>query len=387
MAIPKSFEEMMNYFFVNLWWQGAMKTRKEHARVILESVLDDRGNQGVTTMDLLYRCQDVARLLDLDQTESEWIDLELMGYPLQHIGSSKESLPHGQRVPQYRMPMLPATGSTPMPSVIPFHVQYFNAPTAFPFCIAHPCGFLESSKSPVELSYSTTIPKPKDRYDLGNTPDNISVTFSAKLSVDRMRGIAQAIRARVSSFATAHYTALHFETPLQSIFDATRNLLADRLNRLHPPTLDLITETVSKQEGCSDPVEWHDVLGKVRTILRSFTTKLLRDSMIPQGKTRPADAYTNKKASMILEWAKPRMDASVKGESKYILKTFEVLKAQKTMLIKMINKHGHADFFPEVTKGEVDRILLMTVVWMSDLIAILDRAGYDWDVIETPLKP
>ncbi len=361
-----------------------MTTRKERARGILENVLDDRGNPDVATMDLLYRCQDVVRLLDLDQTESAWIDLELMGYPLQHMDSSEESLSHGQLFPQYRIPMLPATGSTPMQSPIPFHVQSINAPTAFPFRIIVPCGFLESSKSPMELLYSTTIPKPKDRYDLRNIPENMSVTFSAKLSVDRMRGIAQAIRARVSSFATAHYTALHFETPLQSIFDATRNLLADRLNRLHPPTLDLITETVSKQEGSADPVEWHDVLDKARTILRSFTTKLLRDSMIPQGKSRPADAYTNKKASMILEWAKSRIDASVKGESKYILKTFDALKAQKTTLIKMINKHGHADFFPEVTKGEVDRILLMTVVWMSDLIAILDRAGYDWDVIETP---
>lgn len=384
MAIPKSFEEMMNYFFVNLWWQGAMKTRKEHARVILESVLADRGNPSVTTVDLLYRCQDVARLLDLDQTESVWIDLELIGYPLQHMGSSKESLSHGQLVPPYRMPMLPATGSILMSSTIPFNVQDFNYRTAAPFCITHPCSFLESSKSLATLSFSTIVAKPKERFALRNMPEKAVVMYSAKLSVDRMRGIAQAIRARVSSFATAHYTALHFETPLQSIFDATRNLLADRLNRLHPPTLDLITETVSKQEGSADPVEWHDVLDKVRTILRSFTTKLLRDSMIPQGKSRPADAYTNKKASMILEWAKPRIDASVKGESKYILKTYDVLKAQKTMLIKMINKHGHADFFPEVTKGEVDRILLMTVVWMSDLIAILDRAGYDWDVIETP---
>ncbi len=361
-----------------------MTTRKEHARGILENVLDDRGNPDVTTMDLLYRCQDVARLLDLDQTESAWIDLELMGYPLQHMGSSKESLSHGQLVPPYRMPILPATGSIPTPSAIPFNVPDLNVRTAVPFCITLPCGFLESSKSPTALSFSTTITKPKDRFALRNIPEKTLVTFSAKLSVDIMRGIAQAIRARVSSFATAHYTALRFETPLQSIFDATRNLLADRLNRLHPPTLDLITETVSKQEGCADPVEWHDVLDKVRTILRSFTTKLLKDSMIPQGKSRPKDAYTNKKAGMILEWAKSRMDASVNGESKYILKTFDVLKAQKTMLIKMINKHGHADFFPEVRKGEVDRILLMTVIWMSDLIAILDRAGYDWDVIETP---
>ena len=53
----------------------------------------------------------------------------------------------------------------------------------------------------------------------------------------------------------------------------------------------------------------------------------------------------------------------------------EFLEKQEKRLIDMINKQGHGEM-SKVTKGEVDRTMLGTILWMTDLAAALDRAGF-----------
>lgn len=332
-------------------------------------------------MALLYQCQEVARLLELEWDELFWIDMELEGYPPQDLNSlvEQDEAFGKYRVPYYRILKLPAKATTPIDSAYPFQVQYQDHPMTVPFHITSPCGELENADKPISISFDMVLDAPKETRSLAMRREKkIPARFSTTLSVDKMRGIAYAIRGRVNRFASSHHIALSFETSLSSMVDATRNLLADKLQKIHPPTLDFIEETLKKQECSTDAIQWRDVLENTRTILRRLTGILLKEGMIPEGKTRPPEGETKNKTRMILNWVRLKLGEDEDRELDHLTATLDVIQTQKSTLIGLINKLGHGEV-DRVSKGEVDRVLLTTITWTANLIHILDKAGYNWD--------
>jgi len=360
------------------FWGRNLVTRKDRAKRLLEETLAGLGNPDVPTMTLLYKCQEISRLLELGE-EATWIDSELIGYPPFDLGSSSSE--KDITFPRYRVLNLPATATTPVESLIPNRVDFQKIPMTAPFYVSFACGILETARSPVTLSFDMLFKTPSDERDYRfSGPKQIPARFNAQLSVDAMRGIVFSIRGRVGTFAAAHYSALSFENSASNIMDATRNLLADRLQKLHPPTLDLINETLDKQQKSTDPLEWRDVLENTRTILRRITGVLIKKPILPDGASVPEEGETNKKTTLILDWVRTRLGKEYDKEIKYVDSFLSTLAIQQDALIGLINKPIHKEV-TYVTRGDVDRIVLATLLWIADLTAILDKAGYDWSSV------
>ncbi|MGY5852758.1 MAG: hypothetical protein RTU92_04250, partial [Candidatus Thorarchaeota archaeon] len=331
-----------------------MSTRKERAKNILKSIIDDRAKTDVSTTDLLYRCQEISILLVLGEI-AKWIDFELTGYPPVIIEQPSTL----EVFPLYRHVRITVEVNDPR---IPFRDSGFE--THAPFLVTFSCGQLENASQPLPISFSATteVPKLGVMGEIGEK-EAVTLAFESQLSVELAGGIVEAIRGRISQFASSHYTALCFEEPLYGIIDDTRELIADRLSQLHPPTLALIDETLSKQEVSSDPIEWQDVLENVRNIIRNFTEHLLRDSMVPSGEIRPNLNETNKKTKMILDWVRANVTDEIGTEMDYIIESLGSLTSQQTVLMKLVNKRSHPPGSTAVKKGDVDRIILITIIW------------------------
>lgn len=357
---------------------GKVASKKTRVRKLLKSILDDRGKPQVTTVDLLYRCQEISKLLDLEKEQSRWIDSELLGYPLQRELSEIRELKDYERVPSYRWVKTTAKSSVPNPLYLQTGVPSFSQTSSYFFYVETPCGTLEHSESSMVLTDSRTLERKPARYSYDRKTESVPVSISGVLSVDMMRGIVHSIRARVNDFATSHFIALEFDSSLHKIFDSTRNLLADKLGKLHPATLALLEETISAQESSKEPVEWINVIENIRSTIRSFTSQVIKDEMLEEGKSKPKKGYTTVKTRIIIDWIKKNIDESTGAESEYLLKTLDTMVKQQKSLENLINKFGHTDEYVQVSRGEVDRILIMSVIWISDIISLLDRAGYNW---------
>ncbi|MHA2374448.1 MAG: hypothetical protein ACXAEB_15685, partial [Candidatus Thorarchaeota archaeon] len=274
---------------------------------------------------------------------------------------------------------LPAVVTAATESLVPFQIDYQKMPMTAPFYITSPCGELEAARMPMTISFDMLFDRPQGRWGSSSRDSQkIPARFVAKLEIDKMKGIVYAIRGRVNRFASSHRTALNFENSLSQMVDSTRNLIADRLQRTHQPLLDFVDETVRKQESSSDPIQWRDILENTRSILRRFTGVILKESMIPEGRSRPAEGETNNKTRMILDWVRNQVGENNDRELNHISTTLNAIQAKQTALIGIINKfqHGEVD---DVSKGEVDRLLQNTILWIADILHILDKAGYDWD--------
>jgi hypothetical protein len=355
-----------------------LSSRKERVRGLLKSILDDRGNPQVTTVELLYRCQEISKLLDLDEEQSSWIASELFGYPSQRALSRIRELKDYEYVPSYRWVKTNANFSTTNPLWLQTGLPTLELPTNYLFLVEIQCGTLEHSKNPVIITDSQSIDVEPERYSYGSETKSIPIAISGILSVDSMRGIVHSIRARVNDFATSHFIALEFDSSLHKMFDSTRNLLADKLGKLHPATLTLLEETIQSQESSKDPVEWINVIENIRSIIRSFTDQVIRSEMLSEEKSKPAKGETTQKTRIIIDWIKRNINESKGTESDYLYQTLDTMIAQKKVLENLINKYGHTDDYKQVSRGEVDRTLIMTVIWISDMISLLDKAKYEW---------
>ncbi len=354
---------------------GLELTRKESAIELIDQIISDRANMDIPTVELLYRCQDIGGLLDLSSDDVLWIELELSGYPNQNPLVKD---PPGYNVPLYRRVQLPAKVEDPR--LDRFVTNDIVIESMTPFSVIYSCGQLESANEPLPLGYShiVNVPEVGVMGTIGQK-EEISFTFKTLLPTQLMKGIIQSVRGRINKFASSHQITLRFEEPLDSIFNSSRGVMADRLSRLHTPLLALIEETVTKQERSTDPVEWQDVLENTRNIIRNITEQILHDTMVPDGEERPNINETNKKTELILQWIRENVDESVGTQSEYVIKMLESISLSQTALIDLVNKLGHPPASQNVVKRDVDRLVLNTMLWIFDVIALLDKAGFSWD--------
>jgi len=336
-------------------------TRKEKARVLLEGVIDALDSTASTTA-LLYKAQQVACLLDLPQKEASWIDRELLGYPDVNFDRILELLK--DETPMYRAVRLVGVMEVrPLRSDVTVKV-----PSERVFFVHQPTQMLENCSSTMELSSYQYM---KEKGVQG------TVLVTASLAAEGVRGIVYGVRGRVGQFAAANHTSLLLEASIEGIVRSVRSVLAERLARLNLPLLELLEETVTKQEQSTDPVEWRNVVENLRTIVRRFTTLVLRDDMVPAGTIMPNDNETRKKTELITQWIRRQTNQEYDSEAKRIDAIAGDIDSQQMELIDLIDKKGHEEM-DAVAKGEVDRIVLATVLWMADLAAALGKAAFKW---------
>jgi len=363
-----------------------ISSRKEKALEILESILNDIEDSNVTTTALLYRCQKASKLLDLDESETLWINLELVGYPKIPI-EEEMKLNKKFRVPAYRHVILPAKSPRP-PFADPryphtmLQLQLSAAPLPTPFLITYPCMELETANQPKKLVFSKVVENESDSSSYFREKQDMVVSLEAILPVEKMRGMSYSIRAKVHDFATWHFVALQFGNAFASIFDETQNLIAIKLGNLNPVLIELLKETVSKQERGKDPLEWKQVLDNVRTIIRRFTGEVLRSTMLSDSEAMPGESAVKTKLDKILKWIKQRSQEKFgrkyEVERKAIRKTLDFLDSHTTTLLKLVNKPIHEPDIKYATKGMVDRVVIALVVWMGNMIELLDMVDYSW---------
>ena len=82
---------------------------------------------------------------------------------------------------------------------------------------------------------------------------------------------------------------------------------------------------------------------------------------------------------LILKWIQDNTEDSVGTQSDYVVKMLKSLSLSQTALIDLVNKLGHPPANKTIEKADVDRVVLNTVLWVLDLIALLDKAEFSWD--------
>ena len=349
--------------------------RKQRAIQLIEQTMADRANMDVSTVELLYRCQEIASLLELGNEDTLWIELELSGYRPQDGAST---VPKGHGVPLYRILQFPVEIRDPRTDLYDRRSKPIEIMATF--SVTYSCGQLESATDSLPLGYTQLLTVPElGIMGAAGRKEKVPLSFMASLSIHAMQGIIRAVRGRINKFVSSHYTALRFEEPLYDIFNSTRGMMADRLSRLHNPLLSLIEETIREQERSTDSVEWQDVLENTRNIVRTITEHVLQDTMLLDGEERPDLNETSKKTKIILRWIQNNIDESIGNQSEYIEKMLESLSLGQSALIDLINKLSHPPASKTVEKWDVDRLVLNTILWISELIALLDKAGFSWD--------
>lgn len=115
----------------------------------------------------------------------------------------------------------------------------------------------------------------------------------------------------------------------------------------------------------AEELRWRVVLENNRTILRRFTGLILNDYMMTDVKPKEGDA--SKKAQLILTWCKRQLGGQ-KGTE------LESLRKEISILLDLINKLIHSEI-TDTSRGEAERILLKSLIWMAGMFEILDEAG------------
>lgn len=165
-------------------------------------------------------------------------------------------------------------------------------------------------------------------------------------------------------------------------FDSTLALIADRLGVIAPQTLEILNETVTNLKRSKSLEELRVVLETMRTLMRRVTGTLLRRDMLKKEEEPPSESSTVTKATKILDWAVARLEGESKDEAVLMKKATSGYLDRARMIMKFINRPIHEEL-QSVEKAQVERIVISVIVWIGDMISILDQVGYQWERDDT----
>ncbi|TET12380.1 MAG: hypothetical protein E3J86_00345, partial [Candidatus Thorarchaeota archaeon] len=271
------------------------------AQRILKSILRDIPKvNDVTTTELLYRCQELSWILDLDDKTKRWIQFELKGYPPQWFGD--DTIPEIMRIPLYRLVSLPAICTTSRRGSE-------RTDSSHIFSIVFPCHSLETAKESITLSESTVDKKAR--------PPMI-LMYTGEIQAHSMFGISAAIRGHIHLFATQQTLAIQVGKALGGFFDNTLTRIADTIGILAPSTLNIMNEVVTDLNKSKSPEEQRVILETMRTVVRRVTGVLVKKGMLVDDEDPPAEGDVATKTTIILDWAAKELNGKSKGEVKHL---------------------------------------------------------------------
>lgn len=346
-------------------------TRNAKALAVIENALEAVYDDKVTTTHVLLMCQEIAQLLDIEK-EKGWIECELAGYP--------PPPPDGNWEGRVRLTIsryVQLIGTAPKPSVVfpqPTVQQTADliahgSPAPLLFHVEESCDFLETAK--VEIQLSKWV-------DINFEAYTVPVTYYSKLSVDRMRSIARSTRARAHHFLSTQEISIRFGPLMKHILDESMNLVNTRIAEMEPRLLEELTDILQKQQEGTTELDWRGTADACRNSLQRFTEILLIDEMIPSDEERPKEDRTRDKVSLIVKWTKSMIPSNHGEKEVDLVQTaFDYFFYYFRSITAIIEKVKHKPM-SEVTKDEVDRVVVYLFLWMADLIRLLERAGYDW---------
>ncbi len=331
----------------------------QRSQKILKSILRDIPKTSeVTTTGLLYRCQELSQILDLDNNTKRWINHELMGYPPQVYGDDR--VHERARIPLYRLISLPA-------SVISSRKDSRETRGSHQFSIVFPCHSLETAVDTLTLSESPVV----------DIKPPMILTYTGEAPPHSLKGISAAIRANINLFAIQLSLATQVGSAMSGFFDNTLVRIADSIGVLAPSTLDLLNDVVKKLKKSQSLEELRVILETLRTIMRRVTGVLMTKEMLKENDEFPSENAIATKATKILDWATEQLGGKSKDELKYLKKAASRIKDQLNMIMYLINKSIHKEL-SSVDRAKVERIMISVIVWIGDMVDILDRAGYVW---------
>ncbi len=354
--------------------------RIDEALSLIEETLKEIYTEGASVSRLLLRCSNISKLIGSKDAE-EWINFELNGYPNPSIIGQKST---NHFIPKYRCYDLndwKPIGLGPLDMIekhssldtieqrsIFWRALFRFIPYEVPFYVTFPIGYIEDLKENPSLFRIIQNPEQQD--------DQIRVT--SVIDRNRLRSILHIVRARINDYLITQQIALKFHPILQHIFDETKDLVSNRLARIDPRLFDEITKMVLRQQETNNELEWRATADACRNTLQRFTEILLIQDMLPDEQVRPREDDTVGKVALVIAWIKSRIGIGhgdeeihgIKAGHDYLIEYFKSLKARTEK-----TKHKPMGI---ITKDEVDRIVIYLILFIADLIRLLDRADYPW---------
>lgn len=352
------------------------RNRIDQALELIEETLEKTYDEGVKVSTLLLKCQGIARYLGLEE-DYDWIKHESIGYP--EVDIKDPDYGFTGRIPDYRSVRLLAHPTKvmrtdsgyaqlwAMQAVFPNIVPSEEFEVAFP--ITQSCGALECITENLEVS--RTLMKWKSGTEYG-------LTMKAVMGLEHVSGILSSVRGRVHDFLISQRIELLFGPFIESIFDETKEMVAKKLSSLDPGLLAEIASMLQRQNEGKNELGWSFTIDVCRRTVQRFTEVLLVNGMVPNGEDRPSEDDTLGKTNYIVGWARTKIGrnhakeeiAMIREGHDYFIAYFKSLKGR-------IEKVKHKPS-SKISKDEVNRVVAHVILWMADVMQLLERAGYNW---------
>ncbi|MGY5875481.1 MAG: hypothetical protein RTU30_07030 [Candidatus Thorarchaeota archaeon] len=290
---------------------------------------------------------------------------------------------HREEIPDYRWLLL-WTNIIPRspPGIMrlfEIYTRSYSPRTSFP--VTTPCRSLERAKQRINLT-AIMMFSPEQAEELSKSHrllKDVKIHLEASIESEEIESVLAGVRSKTHQFLISQRNALLLESTLYRLVQDTMNLIGSRLSLIDPDMMSGISGMVQTLQQTSSPVEWNNVSNTCRVLLQRFTDAVYLEEMTPEGKSHPTHEKTKNKCRYIAAWALSRIGTKrdKMPEVRRIEEIPEFLDNYYEYLIRGIEKVKHKDTFL-LERDEVERIVIYVVLWMADLIRLLDRAKYNW---------
>ena len=336
---------------------------------MLEKALSDVKDTSISTTSLLYQCLHIANLLDLSESEKEWIELELSGYPPQTLEILVDQPNINGHAPHYRILKLPSEYRSFKYSLRVRGVFPSLAETVF--VVTEPCDYLETTKESLALTLQSVTEEDRSRFGVLHQPDGDVILYTGSLSPSRMRGIVAAIRSKVLAFVSSHLASFQMTKSMKVSIERMRNRLASKLVDFDPSLLQIIREAFNRLETGDFYLLEKTSVETLRTIMRRFTQILYKNAFPKEIPPRESEisVKVEKVLNLVCESIVKDSDTSKRKRVKRIAKGLE---EQSSLISELVNRPIHKDT-DEWSIGTADRLLIWTLLWMDEMLFFIDQ--------------
>lgn len=343
------------------------KRLEEASKLVDEALKEVYSDTTITS--ILMKCKMISKLMDIEH-ENKWLDYEINGYPL--ADDSRGSTKQHSSLPQFRcLNLIAKIASGRADSYSNWSSYKPRTPFETTFWVTESCGFLESLR---EMTVKKTLVLKKGSY-------TFKYLLYSEVGKARINGILSALRIKLSEFLMEQKIRLSFSPLVEHIFEGTKKLVIDTLSDIDSDLLDVIIDTLTVQQEEGNELDWQSTADSCRSIIERFTELLMTNQIVSTPEEKPEEADAVGKLSLVILFVRKKL---TKKKSKkyeklaeagldYLFNYFQSLKA-------IIQKVRHKPTASEnkILKDEADRAVAYVLLWIADMIRLLNRAGFDW---------
>jgi len=343
------------------------KRLEEASKLVDEALKEAYGEIPIT--NLLMKCKIISKLLDIEK-ENKWLDYEINSYPI--ASDSNGSTKRHNSLPSFRCVNLVADVAKRNGDNYYSNWKSYKPQTPFDttFWVTESCGILENV---TQITVKRTLVK-IHRYAH-------KYLLYSDLSKARIKGILTAVKVALIDFLMEQKIRLSFSPLVEHIFEGTKDIVIETLSDIDSDLLDVVIDTLNVQQKEGNELDWQSTADSCRSIIERFTELLMTNQIVAKPEEKPEEADAVGKLSLVLVFVRKQL---TKKKSKkyeklaeagldYLFNYFQSLKA-------IIQKVRHKPTASEnkILKDEADRAVAYVLLWIADMIRLLNRAGFDW---------